>query len=105
MRYLILAIMIFAAPASAKWRPQYIGSPNASWFEDQKDCNGTTCCGRADAEPYYDGYEQNADGSVTLGNGTKIKACQVLHGSNPTGHALWWKAGQTTYCFSLGPDF
>ena len=105
MRYLILALIILASPAAAKWKHQYANSPDASWFEAQKDCDGGSCCGRADAEPYFDGYEQHVDGSVTLGNGTKITACKVLRGSNPTGHALWWKAGNTTYCFSPGPDF
>lgn len=99
----IAAVFLATAPAEAKWKPQYAQSPNASWFDAQRDCKGGNCCGRADGEPYYDGYEVNADGSVTLGNGTRIESCQVLTGPNPTGHAIWWHGGARTYCFSPGP--
>jgi hypothetical protein len=100
---IIVVLALVTTPAQAKMKPQYAQSPNASWFESQKDCNGGSCCGRADGEPYYDGYEQKPDGSVVLGNGTKIDACQVTRGPNPTGHAIWWRSDARTYCFSPGP--
>ena len=40
-----------ASPAAAKWKPQYANSPDASWFEVQKDCDGGSCCGRAGCAP------------------------------------------------------
>jgi hypothetical protein len=98
-------VLITGADVQAKWKPQYAQSPNATWFEEQQDCKGKSCCGQADGDPYYDGYDQNADGSVTLGNGTKIESCQVLKGPNPKGHAIWWHSGDRTYCFSPGPGF
>ena len=100
---IIAVLALLALPAHAKWRSQFAQSPNASWFESQKDCHNASCCGRADGDPYFDGYEQKSDGSVVLGNGTKIEACQVVRGPNPTGHAIWWHNGETTYCFSPGP--
>jgi hypothetical protein len=106
-RLAVAAIMILAAmtAAEARWKSQYAGSPNASWFESQKDCEGHSCCGSADGEAFYGSYEMHPDGSVTLGSGEKIAACKVLKGANPTGHAIWWKSGTTTYCFSLGSGF
>ncbi len=94
-----------ATPSRATWKAQYAGSPNATWFEQQKDCNGNSCCGQGDGEAYYSMYEMHSDGSVTLANGTKINKCQVLDGKNPTGHAILWHSGANIYCFSLGPGF
>ncbi len=101
---IITAVFVAAtAPAQAKWKAQYADSPNATWYQDQKDCGGKSCCGLADGEAYHGGYELRPDGSAILGDGTKIDACRVLSGPNPTGHAIWWHSGARTYCFSPGP--
>ncbi len=90
------------APVAARWKPEFADNPNKDWFEAQRDCNGLRCCGVSDGEPYYGGYELLSDGSVQLDDGTQISACQVLHGPNPTGHAIRWRRYGHTYCFAPG---
>lgn len=101
----VLIMFGFVTASDARWKPQYSESQNATWFETQADCEGKKCCGSADGEPFYGGYDMHPDGSVTLGTGEKIPACKVLKGANPTGHAIWWRSGTSTYCFSLGPGY
>ncbi len=102
VRWLWLALLLMATSADARWKPEFADNPNKNWFEAQRDCNGLPCCGVSDGEPYYGGYELLSDGSVQLDDGTHINACQVLHGPNPTGHAIRWMLHRRTYCFAPG---
>jgi hypothetical protein len=106
MRFILFFIVVFiTVPATAKWKPQYLSSPNASWYESQRGCGGGKCCSEADAEAYFGSVTYNADGSVTLENGARVASCSVLRGPNPTGHAVWWHKGPVSYCFAPGNDF
>ncbi len=91
---------------AAKWKPQYASAPPAvqEWYRSQRNSRGGFCCDQADGDAYYGNYRLNADGSVTLGDGTNIPKWQVLSGNNPTGHAVWWHYKNViSYCFSPGP--
>jgi hypothetical protein len=58
----------------AKWKPQYASAPPAvqQWYRSQRNSRGGFCCDQADGDAYYGSYQLNADGSVTLGDGTRI---------------------------------
>ena len=95
----------FVLPAGAKWKPRFVSSPYASWYESQRGCGGGVCCSKADAEAYYGNVTYNSDGSVTLDNGARIPSCSVLRGPNPTGHAVWSDNGPVNFCFAPADDF
>lgn len=89
----------------AKWKPQYAQAPLniQKWYGSQHNARGGYCCDKADGHAYYDNYQLNKDGSVTLANGTHIPQWQVLSGPNPTGHAVWWhNSDLVSYCFAPG---
>ena len=79
-------------------------SRGPAWYRNQRNSRGGFCCDQADGDAYYGNYRLNADGSVTLADGTHIPKWQVLSGNNPTGHAVWWHYKNVmSYCFSPGP--
>ena len=91
---------------AAKWKPQYASAPPSvrNWYSSQHNSRGGFCCDQADGDAYYGNYHLNADGSVTLADGTHIPKWQVLSGNNPTGHAVWWHyKNLISYCFAPGP--
>ncbi len=115
LRSLALAVPLAAAglmPALAHWKPQYANNPPEirHWFQGQYNKRGQWCCDKSDGHAFFGTYEINKDGSVTLhltGDETRtLPAYMVLHGPNPTGHAVWWYAqvGQMhkDYCFAPG---
>ena len=94
------------APVYAHWKPQYAGSPYASWFAQQRNANGTSCCDQADGHFYDGAYTLNRDGSVTVGKEV-IPKSKVLTGANPTGRPIWWyyafsDGTKSTICFIPG---
>lgn len=101
--FVIFAGMLFAALVAWARDPQgvYVNSPHKTWYETQHNSKGDWCCNEADAHPYFGDYTLNTDGSVTV-EGETIPKEQVLTGTNPTGHAVWWRLGQRTYCFAPG---
>lgn len=103
-----VAIITLATRAQARWKPEYANADPAiqAWFSAQHNAAGQWCCDKSDGHPYYGSYTLNADGSVTIGVGKdqhKLPAYMVLKGPNPTGHAVWWRLGQTDFCFAPGP--
>lgn len=86
---------------------RWTGAPtaNADWFKVQRNAHGEYCCDKSDGHAYYGSYTVEQDGSVTLANGHKLPAWMVLHGPNPTGHAIWWYTSSRDYCFALGTLF
>jgi hypothetical protein len=94
------ALLLVATTAQARWAGG--DGPYSKWYDDQADCNGLKCCDIADGQPYYDGYKQEADGSVVLESGEKIVACKVIKGANPTGHAVLWIWNGQKRCFAPG---
>ena len=100
-----------ATPALARWKPDYAkAAPQVrSWFENQHNARGQSCCLDADGHPFYGAYIINPNGSVTLdlerGQRT-LPAYMVLPGPNPTGHAIYWFKDYGTaridYSFSPG---
>ena len=89
---------------SREMEPQFASSPYPAWYQSQRGCGGGKCCDKADAEAYYGTWTFNVDGSVTLDNGARIASCSVIHGPNPTGHAVWWHKNRVSYCFAPGSD-
>lgn len=114
LRLLALAALIaaVAAPALARWKPQYANAPPEvrQWFQAQRNGRGQWCCDKSDGHAYFGQYTLNADGSVTLQLGSDrthtLPAYMVLQGPNPTGHAVWWYAEVGSYhkdfCFAPG---
>jgi hypothetical protein len=89
---------------------RYDNSPNHQWYESQHNSIGGWCCNEADGHEYDGNYTFDADGNVHLsleGNEVTIEAFKVLHGPNPTGHAVvWYLLGYNgmpnTFCFIPG---
>lgn len=98
-----LCASLCAGSALAHWKPQYANAPHKDFYESAHDCGGGSCCGDADASPFYDGYQINKDGSVTIGKRV-VPKCGVILTPNPTGHAVIWKSpgGEVIYCFAPG---
>ncbi len=108
LRWLIILVGLLASQTTveARWKAEYANDPARSqWFQSLKDCNGQGCCGMADGYPYYDDYTDNADGSITLADGTIVQGCQVLRTNNPTGHAILFYNSVHIYCFIPGGGF
>ncbi len=83
-------------------------SKNREWYRAQHNADGQLCCDWTDAEHYTGDYTPKGDGSVVLhldAGDVTIPASKVLNKPNPTGHAVWWHVGETTYCFAIGPLF
>jgi len=109
--FAILAVLAGASPALARWKAEYARAPLQlrSWFENQHNARGQSCCLDADGHAFYGAYVINPNGSVTLdlARGTRtLPAYMVLPGPNPTGHAIYWYKDYGTaridYCFSPG---
>ena len=102
-----LFLSLLTQIAEATWKPEYAqADPQLqAWYSSQYNAQGKSCCAQSDAYAYYGDYTINADGSVEFDSGDvhhKVPADKVLLGTNPTGHAVWWHAGNTTYCFAPG---
>lgn len=107
---LIAAALLIAAPAVARDDGRFTDSRYKAWFSAQQNARGQFCCSDADGHPFYGDYRITADGGVDITDGGKVyhlEPYKVLHGPNPTGHAVWWfaeyqGAQRVTYCFSGG---
>lgn len=109
LRYAVLISILCAASAEARWSESARSPELRSWFEQQHNARGQSCCYEADGHPFYGEYQINPDGSVTLQlhNGPRtLPAYMVLRGPNPTGHAVYWYRDYGTarldYCFAPG---
>lgn len=110
--FLALLVAVLISSAHARWKPQYANQPAEiqAWFKQQRNAQGQVCCDRSDGHPFFGQYDMNDDGSVTLhlagGKTHTLPAYMVLHGPNPTGHAVWWYLsndfGHRDYCFAPG---
>jgi hypothetical protein len=118
--FCLLAMLTFSAlvidgtpgavvsPAKARWKTEFANSPYTTWYVQQYDKDGWSCCDRSDAHPSYDAYIKNGNWYVPI-NGThyEILPYQILEGQNPTGHAVVWYDGAgdhvTIFCFAPGP--
>lgn len=102
---IVIGLLLLSGVAFAKDHAKWAGNPFSAWYESQKDSNGNSCCGEADAHDYWGGVQLLLDGSVLLDGNVKIGADKVLKGPNPTGHAVWWynegDGWHNDYCFSL----
>lgn len=99
--------MLLALPGLALARDdgRWAGSPYNVWYGAQHNANGEFCCSEADAEAFYGTYTLTADGGVEFdadGTHHQLPAFMVLHGPNPTGHAVWWHTTRRSYCFAIG---
>lgn len=107
---LLLITAIYAPPAAARDPDgRYANSPYKEWFNTQHNSKGGYCCNDADGHEYDGDYSFDGEGNVSLtldGQTVKIEAWKVLHGPNPTGHAVVWyvqgNAGPMTFCFAPG---
>lgn len=95
----LMASGVDARNLDGRWN----NAANKEWYSSQHTATGLWCCDMSDAEPFAGGYVLNADGSVTLDNGTHIEKEKVLTTPNPTGSAVWWHVRDHTYCFAIGP--
>jgi hypothetical protein len=106
MKAILAALILCAAvPASARDDGRYAGSPYKSWYESQHNAHGGYCCNEADGKDFYGDYTLTDDGGVEFDDGGqhyKLPPYMVLRGPNPTGHAVWWHLGETSYCFAIG---
>ena len=96
--------------AHARWKPEYDNSPYRSWFEQQHDRKGWSCCERSDAHPAYNAYIKRGRWYVPIdGIHHEVLPHQLLDGPNPTGHAVVWYDGHgdsiTIFCFAPGTLF
>lgn len=101
---------VLCGGAEARWSGRPGSSPELrGWFEQQHNARGQWCCHEADGHPFYGVYKINPDGSVTVqlrGGSRTLPAYMVLHGPNPTGHAVYWYRDygsvRLDYCFAPG---
>jgi hypothetical protein len=96
------------SPVQARWKVEFASSPHATWYMQQFDKDGWSCCDRSDAHPSYDAYTKNGKWFVPIdGTHYEIQGYQMLEGQNPTGHAVVWYDGAgdhvTIFCFAPGP--
>jgi hypothetical protein len=94
--------------AQARWKSDFANAPYATWYAQQHDQEGWSCCDRADAHPVYDAYIKLEKWFVPIGGiYHEIQPNQLLDGPNPTGHAVVWYDGGgdnvTIFCFAPGP--
>ncbi len=99
--------LTFGCASVAKWKPEYgNASPEIQkWYGQQYNGLQEWCCNESDAHPFFGDYKMEEDGSVTLQTEQgphNLPAYMVLKGSNPTGHAVWWKTKIRDYCFAPG---
>jgi hypothetical protein len=95
-------------PAQARWKLEFTNAPHRTWYAQQHDHAGWSCCDRADAHPVYDAYIRRGKWYVPIeGTHHQIPPERVLDGPNPTGHAVVWYSGAgdhvTIFCFVPGP--
>lgn len=105
-------IIAFPLAAQAKWKAAYSDASDevAAWYSAQHNGIGQRCCDEADGHPFYGAYAVGKNGDVEFhfgGTHYHLPAYKVLHGPNPTGHAVWWYVDRfdgvhTDYCFALG---
>ena len=87
---------------------RYSNSQYKEWYESQHNAQGQFCCDKSDGHDWYGDYRPTPDGGVEITDGGKVyhlAPYMVLHGPNPTGHAVWWYveyqgADRVNYCFS-----
>lgn len=94
-------------PAHARWRSEYANSPLRTWYQQQHDKKGWSCCDHSDAHAVYDPYFKRGKWYVPIdGIHHEVLPDQLLDGPNPTGHAVVWYGGAgshvTIFCFSPG---
>lgn len=94
--------------AQARWKSVFSGSQFNTWYAQQHDYAGWSCCDRSDAHPVYDAYIKNGLWYVPIdGIDYVVNWYQVLEGPNPTGHGVVWYTGSgkhlTIFCFAPGP--
>jgi hypothetical protein len=95
-------------PAQARWKLDFANAPHRTWYAQQHDQAGWSCCDRGDAHPVYDAYIRRGKWYVPIdGIHYAIQPHQLLDGPNPTGHAVVWYDGAgdyvTIFCFAPGP--
>ena len=105
-----LLVSVVVQQAQARWKPAYAVSPYREWYKHQRDRRGWPCCARSDAHPAYDAYTKQGKWHVVIhGKDYQISPRQLLHGPNPTGHAIVWYDGVGDYvdifCFAPGPMY
>ena|SRR6185437_12877616 len=109
----VLCTMItFPVVTQSKWKAAYAdGSANViEWYSAQHNAIGQRCCDEADGHSFYQEYAFDKNGGVESdfrGSHYHLPRWMVLHGPNPTGHAVWWYMDRfdgvrTDYCFAPG---
>ncbi|HZS63451.1 MAG TPA: hypothetical protein VFA53_02980 [Xanthobacteraceae bacterium] len=107
----LIILMFLAVPAHARWKAEYGSSTPElqAWYREQHNARGEWCCDKSDGHAFFGDYKLNEDGSVSFefqGRMHTIPTDMVLHGPNPTGHAVWWYVdsdeGRQDYCFAPG---
>jgi hypothetical protein len=105
-------LIAFPGATQAKWKAAYADAPAnvVKWYSAQRNAIGQRCCDEADGHPFYKKYTFDKNGGVEFdfgGSHYHLPAWMVLHGPNPTGHAVWWYMNRfdgvhTDYCFAPG---
>ena len=108
--FLLIGDMAFPAiqTAQARWKSVFSGSQFSTWYAQQHDYAGWSCCDRSDAHAVHDAYIKNGLWHVPIeGIDHEVNWYQVLDGPNPTGHGVIWYTGSgkhvNIFCFAPGP--
>jgi hypothetical protein len=81
--------------AQARWKSEFANAPRTTWYAQQHNKEGWSCCDRADAHPVYDAYIKREKWFVPIGGiYHEIQPHQVLDGDGDN---------VTIFCFAPGP--